>query len=473
VYDYICSELDAITEDLSLVSSAVKSRATKGSALALKCRAMLYAASIAQNYDKSASKGLILPSGATGIEKSRANDYYQKCLDAYLELEKMSQYTLYQKNSDLATNYANLFLDKNGNNELIFIKDYEGINFENSFTGRNVLRTMASGNKIGAEANPVLNLLDCYEQLSTRTNTPFKPYHSNNQVETMNAANSTADYVIYDTPADIFADRDPRLNGTALHSGSLFRGTPVEFQAGLAIKTATGFTFKSAPTMEDINDPVKGYYEGVQMTGVEGPHKDTYYVCHSGFLMRKMMDTEAGSESDGKSTVPYIVFRYGEVLLNAAEAAFFLNENGVANYKDNGTRSLALILINRVRKRAGGNDFRITDTELDFNRIVNERRVELAFEDHRYNDLKRWRMADEVWTYDPNNASSVMCGLWLYKIYAPGESIDGKWLYRKVKIDHRGREAYKGEPLNFDLKMYYATYPITAGNPYTEKNPNH
>jgi hypothetical protein len=473
VYDFICRELDEITEDLDLVSVSVKTRATKGSALALKCRAMLYAGTIAYNYDKNATKGLILPGGITGIEKNRANDYFQKCLDAYWELEKTGYYDLYTKNSDLSTNYAELFINKSGNSELIFYKDYDGTNFLNYFTARAICRSSASGNKTGAQINPVLNLVDCYEELSSKQALPINPYEGENQLESMGATTSSADYIIYDHPAEIFAGRDQRLSGTIIYPGMAFRGKQLDFQAGLAIKTPSGFEFKSAPTMDDITHPDKGYYRNVPLTGTEGPHRDSYYVSHSGFLMRKYLDTAPGSEVSGISNVPYIVFRYGEVILNAAEAAFYLSENGVADYKGKNTRQLALNAINAIRKRAGGDSFLLSDSELNFERIVNERRVELAFEDHRYNDLKRWRTADEIWAYDPNNLHSVMRGLWLYKIYAPTETIDGKYLYRRVKLEHRGSESNKGQSLYFDMKMYYATYPITEGNPFIEKNPNH
>jgi hypothetical protein len=473
VYDFICRELDEITEDLDLISASVKTRATKGSALALKCRAMLYAGTIAYNYDKNVAKGLVLPSGVTGIEKSRASDYFQKCLDAYWELEKTGYYSLYAKNSDLSINYTELFINKSGNPELIFYKDYDGTNSLNYFTARVICRGSASGNKIGAQINPVLNLVDCYEKLSSKQMVALNPYKGENQLESMGTTTSSADYIIYDHPADVFVDRDRRLSGTVIYPGVAFRGKQLDFQAGLAIKTASGFEFKSAPTMDDITHPDKGHYKNVQLTGIEGPHRDSYYVSHTGFLMRKYVDTTPGSEVSGVSNIPYVVFRYGEVILNAAEAAFYLSENGITRYQGKDTRQWALDCINAIRKRAGGDAFSLTNSELNFDRIVNERRVELAFEDHRYNDLKRWRIADEIWTYDPNDATSVMLGLYPYKIYAPGEAIDGKWLYRRVKLEHRGSESNKGQPLNFDVKMYYATYPITEGNPFTEKNPNH
>ena len=76
----------------------------------------------------------------------------------------------------------------------------------------------------------------------------------------------------------------------------------------------------------------------------------------------------------------YIVFRYGEILLNYAEAAFAL-----------GKTSEALDAINKIRKRAGIAEL----TTIDVDKIRHERRVELAFEGHRYWDLRRWRIAED------------------------------------------------------------------------------
>ena len=472
VYDYIANELDSITGDLSLALNSVKTRASKGSALALKCRAMLYAGTIAFNHDIRASKGLILPSGAVGIDKSKANGYLIKCLDAYTALQSMGSYSLYEKKSDLATNYSEMFTDKNSNPEIIFCKDYDGSSFNNSFTMRAICRSMKSALKTGAQISPVLNLVNCYEKIDSHSIEPINPYNDGDHIEIMGTSTSTYNYKIYDNQKDIFTGRDPRLGGTILYPGSSFRDKLLDFQAGLAIKTAGGYTFKAVQTMDNVSDPTLGFYQGVPITGVEGPHIESYYVLHSGFLLRKFVDTKAGSEAVGASTVPYIVFRYGEVLLNAAEAAFYLNENGYATYNGTSTRQIALTCINKIRKRAGGDIFKINDAELTMDRIINERRTELAFEDHRYNDLKRWTIANEVWAYDVNNENAVMYGLWPYRIYAPGDASNGKWIYRKVKLEHRGSDSNKGMPINFDLKMYYATYPMNQGNPYVERNPN-
>lgn len=472
VYDFITNEMDSIKADLGLAAKNITTRATKGSALALKCRAMLYAGTLAYNSDKSAAKGLILPSEATGIDKSKANEYLEKCLDAYLELKQLGTYSLYAKNSNLSTNYSEIFQSEINNPEIIFCKSYDGKNFLNSFTTRAICRSMHSALKTGAQINPTFNLVNYFEDVSTHSLIPINPYSSGDYIESMGTTTSTYNYKIYDNLIDIFTGRDPRLQGTIITPGSSFRGKVLNFQAGLAVKTSSGYTFKTAQLMENITDPTLGYYNGVQMTGDEGPHQTSTYVSHTGFLLRKFVDTNAGSEALGASTVPYIIFRYGEVLLDASEAAFYLLQNGVSTYKSLSIQTISLDCINQIRSRAGGVAFTINSSELTLDRIVNERRVELAFEDHRYNDLKRWRTASEVWAYDRTNENATTYGLWPYKIYAPGDPTDGKWIFRKVKIEHRGSNADKGQPINFDLKMYYATYPMNQGNPYIVKNPN-
>lgn len=476
VYDYIADELDAIADALDTkMKNPTKTRASKATALALKCRAMLYAGSLAYNADLSASKGLNLPSGATGIPKADANRFLKKSIEAFQALEAMNTYSLYKGNTDLSTNYYELFTEElNGNPEIIFAKAYDGVNFQNGFTRRAIPRTQRGADKSGAQINPVLNLVNDYELLASKSKADIDAYVGDEIVEEMSVKTSTHSYNIYDNANAIFAGRDPRLQGTIVFPGTTFRGKEVELQAGLAIQQADGsYKFLEASSVDAIETEK---HDGIKITGADGPFRDgdnCWYISHTGFLLRKYVDPISGSEIQNKSSVAYIVFRYGEALLNAAEAAYLLNSNGEASYNGKATVDLALDYINQVRERAGGVDFRLSASELTFERIVNERRVELSFEDHRYNDLKRWRLADKVWAFDRTNPSSLMYALWPYKIYAPSKPEDGKWLYRKLRVRHRGNDGDKGMPLNFDNKMYYATYPMTEGNPLIEKNPNH
>jgi hypothetical protein len=85
--------------------------------------------------------------------------------------------------------------------------------------------------------------------------------------------------------------------------------------------------------------------------------------------------------------------RYAEVLLNYAEA---INETGKTD--------LAYAPLIALRDRAGitaGDDklygLKPSMTKEQMREIIrNERRVELAFEDHRWNDIRRWKIAMDV-----------------------------------------------------------------------------
>ena len=88
-------------------------------------------------------------------------------------------------------------------------------------------------------------------------------------------------------------------------------------------------------------------------------------------------------------THTWVVFRYAEVLLNYAEA---MNEAyGPSNPAGMGLT--AREAVNRIRQRAGMPDFPTGMSKADFReKLRNERRVELAFENHRFWDIRRWKI---------------------------------------------------------------------------------
>ena len=77
-------------------------------------------------------------------------------------------------------------------------------------------------------------------------------------------------------------------------------------------------------------------------------------------------------------------FRLGEIYLNAAEASFELDD------QDPG----ALYYINKLRERAGFPANSLTSLTLE--KIQNERRVEFAFEEHRFWDVRRWKIGNSA-----------------------------------------------------------------------------
>jgi hypothetical protein len=82
-------------------------------------------------------------------------------------------------------------------------------------------------------------------------------------------------------------------------------------------------------------------------------------------------------------STPWTFFRYGEILLNYAEAKYFTGDEATARE-----------YLNKVRKRPGVNMPDVTESGAALlKRIQNERRIELAFEEHRWFDVRRWKIA--------------------------------------------------------------------------------
>ncbi len=90
------------------------------------------------------------------------------------------------------------------------------------------------------------------------------------------------------------------------------------------------------------------------------------------------------------------IFRYTEILLNAAEA-----------YNEAGQTGEAYKYVNQVRARVGMPDYKDMDQATLRERIQNERRIELCFEDHRYFDVRRWKLFDQTQNRDRASESSL------------------------------------------------------------------
>ncbi|MDR1454255.1 MAG: RagB/SusD family nutrient uptake outer membrane protein [Tannerella sp.] len=116
IYDFVISEIDAVEETLK--SFTEYGRASQGAALALKCRAALYAGSIAQF-------GTVQLDGLLGIPQAQAPDYYRKSYDAAKKIINGGKFALYNSDEDKVTNFKNVFL-KERNSEMIFVKQHDG-----------------------------------------------------------------------------------------------------------------------------------------------------------------------------------------------------------------------------------------------------------------------------------------------------------------------------------------------------------
>lgn len=348
VVDFIAKECDIAADTLELtpwrnVNDAF-GRATKGAALALKSRLLLYAAS-----------PLYVDFGDTN-EANKPTDValWKSAADAAKAVIDLNQY-------ELASSYGDLFKNDFQNKEYIFVRryaansDFEKSNFPVSFGGK-------------GGTNPSQNLVDDYEMLD---GTPF-------------------DWNDPAKAAQPFENRDARLGATILMNMAPFKGK----------KVAT-------------------YPEGADASPNPNATKTGYYL-------RKFLNEDVNIQTGGSSSGHVVpLFRLAEIYLNYVEA---LNECDPTN------PDIALYL-NKVRNRASLPNVSALSQEQMRAVIQHERRVELAFEEHRSWDVRRWKIA------------SSTLGTPLMGVQIERKPLGG-YTYMPVKVEQRV----------FQPKMYW--YPI-------------
>ncbi len=153
-----------------------------------------------------------------------------------------------------------------------------------------------------------------------------------------------------------YANRDPRFAATIFFNGAQWLGRAVEtFEGG-----------KDKPNTSLIQ-------------------------TKTGYYLRKFLPNLATATDYAAADHNFIIFRYAEILLNYAEAI-----NEAANTAAN--RTIAYTQLTNLRKRAGitagsgslyGLNANMTQAEMRA-AIKLERRIEMAFEEHRYWDVRRW-----------------------------------------------------------------------------------
>lgn len=330
IYDFISSEMDDISEVLPAFTIE-EGRITKWTALALKSRALLYAGSVA-NFGSEQLNGLL------GFPSSEASKYYLESLNASREIIQSGIFSLYRKFNDPVENFGNLFIDEADNSEIIFSEKYD---YESGKSHQWDALAQPAGFGFNWSSNyPVY--LETLEQFDFIDGTSGK-----------------VDRDMYDdnTPIDpswYFEMRDPRMRASIFYPGSNFKGGTVFFHRSM-----------------------RGSLEGWPQSGLS---KLTGSMA-TGLLIRKRTNPDTPDAT--RSSTDYIVFRYGEILLNYVEASYYLNDpNG----------DMASIM-NEIRDRAGMP--LLAKSEITENKIRQERKCELAFEDHVFWDLRRWRIAVE------------------------------------------------------------------------------
>lgn len=236
--------------------------------------------------------------------------------------------------------------------------------------------SQAPDSKGGAASDfPTQNLVDAFETLDGETIAESSTY----------------------SPQDPYANRDPRLSTFIFHQGDDFKGVPMEMW--------------------------------IDSEGNPGAEHKNGQAEQTGYFIKKGIDETIETYSDylwagGQSEYydPYL--RYADILLMYAEAV-----NQVS-----GATSDVYATVNEVRARAGIRDLPANlSKEQMFERIKNERRVELCFEGRRFHDVRRWGIAT-----DPD-----ICSGDVYRMHIVKDATSGDLTYSKEVMNTRPAMAEK------------------------------
>jgi hypothetical protein len=355
--NFISKECDSAALLLPLVQSGSnQGRVTKGAALALKARTLLYAASDLHNkpvFSGYAQQELIRYTDGNQASRWRA------AKDAAKAVIDLGIYRLYKAEpapgDSIAQNFANIFIS-NGTEEDIWVRYFKTTSLNGS-PDLNSLSLVSgpNGYHLYGQDTPSGEMADHFEMSD---GTPF----------------SWSDPSKANQP---YKNRDPRFYASILYEGVKFKPRPSD------ITNLDPVGVIQVGTWQRWNASSNSMEEVYGLDSRKGP-VENFNGGYTGYYLRKFIDPAINGQFSTNGT-PWRYMRYAEVLLNYAEACIELNEE-----------SEARSALNQIRKRAGMPNITDSGNALR-NRCRNERRVELAFEEHRFYDVRRWLIAPEAY----------------------------------------------------------------------------
>lgn len=396
IWDFVLSETKEIAALLPSVQDEY-GRATRWAALSLHSRAALTAGSIAK-YGEMSENGL------TGLSSNLAEEYFTMAYDASAEIINEGDFELYTddvQGNDLEArvqNFKNVFLKKR-NHEVIMAKQHGGPGFDpgggTSTWSWDICQ--APRPSVWGQGNyqaPYLELIEAFEYVDGKSGKLDRDYVQS-RLWTMD---------------ELWDNKDPRFYASIWTNGTPWReAVPSNFGKD-TINFHHGLIKPDGSILSSFNQS----YEEMPAVGDQAFFHAQTGTINTGFGIMKYLDPTADNMIWlTQSRTDYAIFRYAEILLNYAEAAY---EIGKSNN--------ALTAVNQIRKRAGIT----TLNSIDMEKIRHERRVELAFENHRYWDLRRWREAESKLTRPFSGLQYVLdYNSKKYKIII-NEEVDGEQL---------------------------------------------
>jgi starch-binding outer membrane protein, SusD/RagB family len=358
--NFIVSQLDSAAKYLPLesIDANQAGHITKGAAMALKSRVLLYAASDLHNPLKNG----IVTNGCSNPELSgytSGDDMarWQLAKDAAKAVIDMAKYDLYRKNpapgDSITQNIVDFFLSK-GTEEDILLQ-YFTASTDEGWAGYNPgIYCGPNGYLCWGNNTPTGDLVDNYEMKDGSRFDWNNPVHK----------------------ASPYTNREARFYATILYEGVPWRTRPSDF-------------FKYDPSSKiQVGGIFNLTGDTLFRRGLDTPYGplSAYSGDFMGYFLRKFIDPDVDPLKI-KQDIPFKHIRYAEVLLNYTEACIELGQDAEA-------RSY----IDMIRKRAGQPDISPSLTGDALRQAYrHERRIEMAFEDQRFWDIRRWMIGPEAY----------------------------------------------------------------------------
>lgn len=384
--NYVVSEMTECANSNAIQSSYVEQEyglATKGTCQAVISRLLLYSARDLFN-GNTLYRNVKNPTTNEFPDLSEANLFPQeydankwlKAAEAAKVLIDNTQYKLYRAgNGNPYEDYVGI-TNVNWNSELIWTDRYN-----NRFSwGVGTVPTGVAGTAYGA-IGPTQQQVDAYAMSNGRYPITGYDLNGNPIVDNQSGYDATTETELSSwiypaegwskignyniTAPNMYKDREPRFYITVFFSGNYW--------------------------LYDTQSTLISFAKG-------GNSNKSHDYPKSGYLLNRFYDHRLNSASGNWGNITFPVFRLGEMYLNFIESVLECKKRGVT--LPEGYEQLAMDKWTDLRDRAGlvpiTEVYPNATTEELIELCRKERRVELAFERHRYYDTRTWMIAKET-----------------------------------------------------------------------------
>lgn len=457
VMDFILKDIEQAVSLLPEEQTGVNlGRATKGAAKALKARLMLHIASPLYA-DRS-------------INTLECNQYkgdrqalYQQALDAAKDVINNGPYSLIDCNAltikEIADKFHNIIITNN--DETIWAKQYvnKDKDADNWIRNRVALLHGPNGYHNWAGTTPTHDLVMAFETVDgTFPNNLLNPGEETN--------------------VNPYTNREPRFYATIGYDGAewgrpraadaaVFDATPLgKLQFGYYELSSGGSEVEAIQAIDDDNKTLKKQtFNGMIGVDTRMSNIEKWNGTYTGYLEKKLIDGTVSATEHNFQTNPMPYIRLAEMYLIAAEACIELNKlDEAATYLD------------ALRGRIGRPDTKATlavrgktFNQSDLREFLRqERRVELAYEESRYYDVRRWMIA-------PQAGSKKLTGITIVGRLKPGKTATLPYEHNEEVYDYTWTVLNLNyiEKRKWDNKMYFAPIKLeeTLRNTAIDQNP--